>query len=141
MNKKVVTKVLVLLALSFVFFSCQQNSDDNNNGSYAIESGIVSNSVAEEARYRAGSYGGNLTFSNVKAVRDYLYENTPAAQYNGVQRGVKRNEVHSFLTSHGSSKSNADAQLAFLDSNGNNIAFFYVTNESNKKAWVYAVKE
>lgn len=142
MNKKFIYKFFVLFALSFFFFGCQQNSEDNTApNTYKIESGIVSNSVAYEAKYRAGAYGGDYDFKKVKAIRDYLYENTAPSEYKGIITGVSRSDVHNFLTTRGSSSSAADAQIAFIDSNGNNLAFFYVTNEDSKKAWIYAVKE
>ena len=93
--KKFIYLMLATLCLALNFTSCS-NDYSSSEDTYRIEMEVVSNSTYETAFSMAQSYGGNITHSNIKSIRDYLYQNT-TSNYDNSMRGGAVDEIRNFL--------------------------------------------
>ena len=59
----------------------------------------------------------------------------------GTKSGVTKDEILTFLLDRNVSQSFADAQIAFLVSNGNTLLYFSSETSESMKRWVYIQKE
>ena len=75
--KKFIYLILATICLALNFTSCSNDSSSSED-TYRIEMGVVSNSTYETAFSNAQSYGANITHSNIKSIRDYLYHRANA---------------------------------------------------------------
>ena len=89
--KKFIYLILATICLALNFTSCSSDSSSSED-TYRIEMGVVSNLTYETAFYMAQSYGANITHSNIKSIRDYLYQNT-TSNYDNSTRGVSIDEI------------------------------------------------
>ena len=137
--KKFIYLILATICLALNFTSCS-NDSSSSEGTYRIEMGVVSNSTYETAFSMAQSYGANITHSNIKSIRDYLYQNT-TSNYDNSTRGVSIDEIRNFLIQKGFTTVQANAEIAAMETLGNDIAFFEYAYSSSSKVWMYAEKE
>lgn len=129
---------MFLFALSFI--GCSDPSNSSSETTYKIEIGVVSNSTYNTAYSMGLSYGANITYSNIKTIRDYLYQNT-TSNYDNSTKGVTTDEIRDFLVQKGFTTVQANAEIACLETLGNDIAFFEYAYSSSSKVWMYAEKE
>ena len=138
--KKFFITFITSLVFAFSFIGCSNPSNSTPTTTYKIEIGVVSNSTYTTAFSMASSYGANITHENMKTIRDYLYQNT-TSNYDNSTKGVTKDEIRDFLTQHGMTTVQANAEIACLETLGNDIAFFEYTYSSSSKVWMYAKKE
>ena len=137
--KKFIYLILATICLALNFTSCSNDSSSSED-TYRIEMGVVSNLTYETAFYMAQSYGANITHSNIKSIRDYLYQNT-TSNYDNSTRGVSIDEIRNFLIQKGFTTVEANAEIAATETLGNDIFFFEYAYSSSSKVWIYAEKE
>lgn len=128
------------IIIAFGVIGCSTPSNSSSEDTYSIEIGVVSNSIYSTAMSMATSYGVNITHSNMKTIRDYLYLNT-ISNYDNSVKGVKKDEIRDFLVSKGLTEVQANAEVAVLETLGNDIVFFYYAYSTESKVWMYAEKE
>lgn len=102
--------------------------------------GTISNSTYDVAMDMIYSYGPNITHDNVKTVRNYLFQNT-VSDYDNSTRGVTKEEIQNFLISKGMTTTQANMEIAALETLGNDIVFFGHAYSSSSKIWIYAEQE
>ena len=129
--------MIATICLAFNFTSC--SNDSGSEDTYRIESGVISNSTYETAYNMILSYGANITHSDIKSIRDYLYQNT-TSDYDNSMKGVSIDKIRDFLIEKGLSTSQANDEVAGMKILGNDIAFFECVYPSSK-VWMYAEKE
>lgn len=132
--KKAFLVVLGLLMVS-VFTSC--NFDTPEEETYVVESGIVSNYIANTALEMSEAITGEVTFSDICALRDYLYSNTETDDYE-IMRDVTFEELKSMLVQSSHSKGSEIANG--IKEHGSYIGTFYHRNYSDKKVWIFVAK-
>lgn len=132
--KKSVLLVLGLLMMS-VFTSCNFYTPEEET--YVVESGVVSNDTFYTANKMAENISGEVTFSDICAIRDYLYSNTKTDDYK-IMRDVTFEELKSMLvqSSHAEGSEIANG----IKEHGSYIGTFYHRNYSNKKIWICVTK-
>ncbi len=140
--KKFFITFITTLVFAFSFIGCSNPSDSTptTTTTYKIEFGVVSNSTYTTAVSMASSYGANITHENMKTIRDYLDQNTTSNDYDSTT-GVTKDKIRDFLTQHGMTAVQANAEIACLETLGNDIAFFEYADSSSSKVWMYAEKE
>lgn len=138
--KKFFITFITALAFVFSFIGCSNPSNSTPTTTYKIEIGVVSNSTYTTAFSMASSYGANITHENIITIRNYLYQNT-TSNYDNSTKGVTKDEIRNFLTQHGMTTVQANAEIACLETLGNDIAFFEYVYSSSSKVWMYAEKE
>ena len=126
------------IALTLLLLSCS-NSSSSSSVTYKIEVGAVSKSTTDVALDMVESYGTNINHSNIKTIRDYLYKNT-VSDYDSTGR-VTTDEIRDFLTSKGMTTTQANMEIAVLETLGNDIVFFEHMNYSDLRVWMYAEQE
>lgn len=131
---------ITALVFAFSFIGCSNPSNSTPTTTYKIEIGVVSNSTYTTAFSMASSYGANITHENIKTIRNYLYQNT-TSNYDNSTKDVTKDEIRNFLTQHGMTTVQANAEIACLETLGNDIAFFEYVYSSSSKVWMYAEKE
>ena len=138
--KKFFITFITALVFAFSFIGCSNPSNSTPTTTYKIEIGVVSNSTYTTAFSMASSYGANITHENIKTIRNYLYQNT-TSNYDNSTKGVTKDEIRVFLTQHGMTTVQANAEIACLETLGNDIAFFEYVYSSSSKVWMYDEKE
>ncbi len=138
--KKFFITFITALVFAFSFIGCSNPSNSTPTTTYKIEIGVVSNSTYTTAFSMASSYGANITHENIITIRNYLYQNT-TSNYDNSTKGVTKDEIRNFLTQHGMTTVQANAEIACLETLGNDIAFFEYVYSSSSKVWMYAEKE
>ena len=138
--KKFFITFITTLVFAFSFIGCSNPSNSTPTTTYKIEIGVISNSTYTTAFSMASSYGTNITHENMKTIRDYLYQNT-TSNYDNSTKGVTKDEIRVFLTQHGMTTVQANAEIACLETLGNDIAFFEYVYSSSSKVWMYDEKE
>ena len=138
--KKFFITIITTLVFAFSFIGCSNPSNSTPTTTYKIEIGVVSNSTYTTAFSMALSYGANITHENIKTIRDYLYQNT-TSNYDNSTKGVTKDEIRDFLTQYGMTTVQANAEIACLETLGNDIAFLEYAYSSSSKFWMYAEKE
>ena len=124
------------ICLAAIVSGCSNSSNSTSATTYRIESGAVSDTHYNAAANMISSYGSNITYSNIKTIRDYLYKNTSNHKtYTGVTIDQIR---YTFLDELGLTKTRADAEIAKLEALGNDIALF---DFSSSKVWIYVERE
>lgn len=138
--KKFYLSLITIFLLAFNFVGCSNPSNSPPTTTYKIEVGVVSNSTYNTAWSMATSYGANITHDKLKTIRDYLYQNT-TSNYDNSTKGVTKDEIRDFLTQHGMTTVQANAEIACLETLGNDIAFFEYAYLYSSTVWMYAEKE
>ena len=123
------------ICLAAIVPGCSNSSNSTSATTYRIESGAVSDTHYNAAANMISSYGSNITYSNIKTIRDYLYKNTSNHK---TDTGVTIDQIRDTLGELGFTKTKADAEIAKLEALGNDIALFDV---SSSKVWIYAERE
>lgn len=133
--KKSVFVVLGLLAMS-VFTSCNFDAPLKEE-TYVVEAGIVSNYTFEEALEMVENISGEITFSDMCTIRDYLYSHTETDDYE-IKRDVTFEELKSMLiqSSHAEGLEIANG----IKEHGSYLGTFYHRNYSDKKVWIFVTK-
>ena len=126
------------LVLLFSLVGCSHTTEPEPT--YKIEMGVVSDSTYRTAYNMASSYGKNINHSNIKTIRDFLFQNT-ISNYDNSTKGVKTDEIRDFLMQRGYNEVQANSEIAVLETLGNDIMFFEYAYSKTDKVWIYAEKE
>ena len=127
-----------ILVLLFSLVGCSHTAEPEPT--YKIEMGVVSDSTYRTAYNMASSYGKNINHSNIKTIRDFLFQNT-ISNYDNSTKGVKTDEIRDFLMQRGYNEVQANSEIAVLETLGNDIMFFEYVYSKTDKVWIYAEKE
>jgi hypothetical protein len=88
--------------------------------------------------YNSVTYPTAFTFSALRTYRDRLESKSVEIMESGSD--ATRRDLYDFMTSRGSSASEANAELAFLNSVGNNVILFEYAYDNNYYVAVYVEK-
>ena len=136
MKKKFIGLVSIV-GILICFASCSNPAASEDNTTYKIEVGVVSNSTYNTALSKI-TYWSEVSYSNIASLRLYLYNNTISDHE--VQTGVTIDEIRDFLLSKGMSNYEANTEIETLKTIGNDIVFGEHATDSTKKVWMYATK-
>ena len=126
--------ILGLLMMS-VFTSCNFYTPEEET--YVVEVGIVSADTAVTALEMAENLSGEVSHSDIFAIRDYLYANTATDDYE-IEKNVTFEELKSMLVqvSHTKGKEIANG----IKEHGSYLGTFNHRNYSYKKIWICVTK-
>lgn len=132
---------MFVVITAFGVIGCSNPFNSSSEDTYRFETGVVPNSVYSTAMNMVASYGANITYSDIKAIRNYLYSKTISDHGNSI-KSVTKDEIRDFLVSKGGfTEEQINTEIEFLETIGNDIAFFYCTYSTELKVWIYAEKE
>ena len=131
--KKILAIILGCIFLGFT--SC--NFVIPEEETYVVESGVVSNDTVDKAVEMSENISGEVSHSDIFAIRDYLYVNTATDDYE-IMKDVTFEELKSMLVqvSHTEGLEIANG----IKEHGSYIGTFYHRNYSYKKIWICVTK-
>ena len=129
-------KILGLLVIVLGLTGCSMNVAPTEE-TYVVEMGTVSAGTANKALVMASNFTGEVTFSDICALRDYLYSNT---ETNGhvVMRDVTFEELKSMFVQISYTEGQEIAN--YIKKHGSYINIFYHRNYSYKRIWICVTK-
>ena len=131
-------KILGLLVIVLGLTGCSMNAPSLfEEETYVVESGVVSNYIANTASKMAENLSGEVSHSDIFTIRDYLYANTETDDYE-IMRDVTFEELKSMLVqiSHTEGPEIANEIKEY----GSYLGIFYHRNYSDKKIWICVTK-
>ena len=139
--KKLFTIITFLvLFVGSVFTSCSfdaQQFDTPQEETYVVEVGIVSNDTVDTATKMAENISGEVSNSDIFAIRDYLYANTATDDYE-IEENVTFEELKSMLVQVSHTKGPEIANG--IKEHGSYLGTFNHRNYSYKKIWICVTK-
>ena len=131
--KKLLAIILGCIVLGFT--SC--NFAIPEEETYVVEVGIVSADTAVTALEMAENLSGEVSFSEICKIRDYLYANTATDDYE-IEKNVTFEELESMLVqvSHTKGKEIANG----IKEHGSYLGTFNHRNYSYKNIWICVTK-
>ena len=133
-------KILGLLVIVLGLTGCSMNVAPTQmfeEETYVVETGIVSNSTVATALEMAENISGEVSHSDIFAIRDYLYANTATEDY-GIEENVTFEELESMFVqiSHTEGPEIANG----IKEHGSYLGTFNHRNYSYKKVWICVTK-
>ena len=132
-------KILGLLVIVLGSTGCSMNVATQmfEEETYVVETGIVSSSTEATAVEMAKAISGEVSQSDIFAIRDYLYANTATDDY-GIEENVTFEELESMFVqiSHTEGPEIANG----IKEHGSYLGTFNHRNYSYKKVWICVTK-
>lgn len=135
--KRKIVGVVYLVTVLFAFIGCSNPTSSDDYTTYKVEVGVISNSTYNTAMNKISAIY-EPSYSAVSSIRTYLMNNRISDH--AIQMDVTLDEVREFYLSKGFSSYEVKNEIEFLESIGNDIAFFEHATDSNKKVWMYVTK-
>ena len=138
MKRKIISVFTIFIVL-ICFLGCSNpsSSSTEDNTTYKIEVGVITNSTYTTATNRISNWT-ELSYSNIASLRNYLYNNTISDH--AIETGITINEIKEFMLSKGFSNYETENEIRLIKEIGNDIAFFETVYGNDKKAWMYVTK-
>ena len=138
MKRKIIS-VFTIFVVLICFLGCSNlsSSSTEDNTTYKVEVGVITNSTYTTAMNRISNWT-ELSYSNIASLRNYLYNNTISDH--AIETGITINEIKEFMLSKGFSNYETENEIKLIKEIGNDIAFFETVYGNDKKAWMYVTK-
>lgn len=138
MKRKIISVFTIFIVL-ICFLGCSNpsSSSTEDNTTYKIEVGVITNSTYTTATNRISNWT-ELSYSNIASLRNYLYNNTISDH--AIETGITINEIKEFMLSKGFSNYETENEIKLIKEIGNDITFFETVYGNDKKAWMYVTK-
>ena len=133
-------KILGLFAIVLGLTGCSMNVAPQmvlEEETYVVETGIVSASTEATALEMAENISGEVSHSDIFAIRDYLYANTATDDYE-IEKNVTFEELKSMLVQVSHTKGQEIANG--IKEHGSYLSTFNHRNYSYKKIWICVTK-
>lgn len=136
-------KILVLFAIVLGLTGCSTPVTPVNvapvieEETYIVEVGVVSNDTVDIAFEMIENISGEVSHSDIFAIRDYLYANTATDDYE-IERNVTFEELKSMLVQVSHTKGSEIANG--IKEHGSYLGIFNHRNYSYKKIWICVTK-